>query len=140
SAAGRRLDGDRSAGDHRGRCALRRPRRQCDYRRRRTGGGRMSPEAAARTAPAADSAAAIDRAIDAARGALAAAQAPDGHWLFELEADATIPAEYVLMRHYRASQSTPRWKARSASICAASRARMAAGRSITAAPSTSAPA
>ncbi|HZP75970.1 MAG TPA: squalene--hopene cyclase [Pseudolabrys sp.] len=61
----------------------------------------MSPEAAARTAPAADSAAAIDRAIDAARGALAAAQAPDGHWLFELEADATIPAEYVLMRHYR---------------------------------------
>ena len=29
-----------------------------------------------------------------------AAQRPDGHWLFELEADATIPAEYVLLRHY----------------------------------------
>jgi squalene-hopene/tetraprenyl-beta-curcumene cyclase len=28
------------------------------------------------------------------------AQKPDGHWLFELEADATIPAEYVLLRHY----------------------------------------
>ena len=27
-------------------------------------------------------------------------QRPDGHWVFELEADATIPAEYVLMRHY----------------------------------------
>ena len=27
-------------------------------------------------------------------------QRPDGHWLFELEADATIPAEYVLLRHY----------------------------------------
>ena len=25
----------------------------------------------------------------------------DGHWVFELEADATIPAEYVLLRHYR---------------------------------------
>src|SRR6202012_2891495 len=29
-------------------------------------------------------------------------QQPDGHWVFELEADATIPAEYVLLRHYRA--------------------------------------
>ena len=28
------------------------------------------------------------------------ASAQDGHWLFELEADATIPAEYVLLRHY----------------------------------------
>ena len=28
-------------------------------------------------------------------------QRGDGHWVFELEADATIPAEYVLLRHYR---------------------------------------
>ncbi len=28
-------------------------------------------------------------------------QRADGHFIFELEADATIPAEYVLMRHYR---------------------------------------
>ena len=28
-------------------------------------------------------------------------QRNDGHWLFELEADATIPAEYVLLRHFR---------------------------------------
>ena len=27
--------------------------------------------------------------------------ASDGHWCFELEADATIPAEYVLLRHFR---------------------------------------
>ena len=27
-------------------------------------------------------------------------QQPDGHWVFELEADCTIPAEYVLLRHY----------------------------------------
>ena len=32
--------------------------------------------------------------------ALLARQRPDGHWVFELEADATIPAEYVLLRHY----------------------------------------
>src|ERR1700690_3804736 len=45
---------------------------------------------------------ALDRAIAAATDALLAAQRPDGHWVFELEADATIPAEYVLMRHYLA--------------------------------------
>ena len=27
-------------------------------------------------------------------------QKPDGHWVFELEADATIPAEYVLLEHF----------------------------------------
>jgi len=42
----------------------------------------------------------LDRHIDAAAQALLACQRPDGHWLFELEADATIPAEYVLLRHY----------------------------------------
>ncbi|WP_254603228.1 squalene--hopene cyclase [Sphingomonas bacterium] len=42
----------------------------------------------------------IDQAVDRAAAALAATQRPDGHWVFELEADATIPAEYVLLRHY----------------------------------------
>src|SRR6202158_194544 len=42
----------------------------------------------------------LDRAIAAATEALLAGQRPDGHWVFELEADATIPAEYVLLRHY----------------------------------------
>ncbi len=42
----------------------------------------------------------IDQAVDRAAAALAAAQQADGHWVFELEADATIPAEYVLLRHY----------------------------------------
>ena len=32
--------------------------------------------------------------------ALEALQQPDGHWLFELEADATIPAEYILLEHF----------------------------------------
>jgi squalene-hopene/tetraprenyl-beta-curcumene cyclase len=44
----------------------------------------------------------LDRNIDAATHALLALQQPDGHWVFELEADATIPAEYVLLRHYLA--------------------------------------
>ncbi len=39
-------------------------------------------------------------AIDHARRALLARQQPDGHWCFELEADCTIPAEYILMMHY----------------------------------------
>lgn len=48
----------------------------------------------------ADPLAAVDAAVDRATAALAAAQRPDGHWVFELEADCTIPAEYVLLRHY----------------------------------------
>jgi squalene-hopene/tetraprenyl-beta-curcumene cyclase len=44
----------------------------------------------------------LDRSIDEATRALLALQRPDGHWVFELEADATIPAEYVLLRHYLA--------------------------------------
>src|SRR6202051_3476001 len=42
----------------------------------------------------------LTRSIESATQALLAVQRPDGHWVFELEADATIPAEYVLMRHY----------------------------------------
>src|SRR5215471_20280282 len=44
---------------------------------------------------------ALDTSIASAAKALCALQRPDGHFVFELEADATIPAEYVLMRHYR---------------------------------------
>jgi squalene-hopene/tetraprenyl-beta-curcumene cyclase len=43
---------------------------------------------------------AIDQSIDRAAAAMAAAQRDDGHWVFELEADCTIPAEYILLRHY----------------------------------------
>ena len=57
---------------------------------------------------------------------------PDGHWVFELEADATIPAEYVLLRHYLGEPVDAELEAQDrASICAASRARMAAGRCST---------
>jgi squalene-hopene/tetraprenyl-beta-curcumene cyclase len=39
-------------------------------------------------------------AIERARDALLAVQHRDGFWSFELEADCTIPAEYILMMHY----------------------------------------
>jgi squalene-hopene/tetraprenyl-beta-curcumene cyclase len=44
--------------------------------------------------------ASLERHIKAATDAILAEQRPDGHWVYELEADATIPAEYVLMVHY----------------------------------------
>src|SRR6201996_28244 len=44
--------------------------------------------------------AALDASINAATRALLDLRQSDGHWVFELEADCTIPAEYVLLRHY----------------------------------------
>lgn len=46
--------------------------------------------------------ASLDRSIGSATKALLDAQRPEGEWCFELEADCTIPAEYVLLRHYLA--------------------------------------
>lgn len=43
---------------------------------------------------------ALDRAIVAARNALIARQSAAGYWVFELEADCTIPSEYVMMMHF----------------------------------------
>jgi squalene-hopene/tetraprenyl-beta-curcumene cyclase len=43
---------------------------------------------------------ALEQRIERAAAALFEYQRPDGHWVFELEADATIPAEYVLLKHY----------------------------------------
>ena len=42
----------------------------------------------------------LERGVSAAADALIAMQRADGHWAFELEADATIPAEYLLLQHY----------------------------------------
>ncbi len=42
----------------------------------------------------------LEDALTAARTALLSLQKEDGHWCFPLEADCTIPAEYVLMMHF----------------------------------------
>src|SRR5262249_37480975 len=49
---------------------------------------------------AAAPASSLDKAVDGAAHALLRLQQPDGHWVFELEADVTIPAEYLLLQHY----------------------------------------
>src|ERR1700722_1762078 len=43
---------------------------------------------------------ALEAAIASATRGLLGFRQSDGHWVFELEADCTIPAEYVLLRHY----------------------------------------
>ena len=42
----------------------------------------------------------LERAIEAACDALQARQAREGCWQFQLEADCTIPAEYIMMMHF----------------------------------------
>jgi squalene-hopene/tetraprenyl-beta-curcumene cyclase len=44
--------------------------------------------------------ASIRALIIEAREGLSALQQDDGHWVFELEADATIPAEYIMLEHF----------------------------------------
>lgn len=55
---------------------------------------------AARDIGAADKVAELEGGINAVREALLTAQDPAGYWCYELEADCTIPAEYILMMHY----------------------------------------
>ncbi|HVZ67898.1 MAG TPA: squalene--hopene cyclase [Rhizomicrobium sp.] len=44
----------------------------------------------------------LEDVIQNASNALLDQQQEDGHWVFELEADATIPSEYILLVHYLA--------------------------------------
>ena len=72
-----------------------------------TASGRLSAEPSA-LRPVHDSAveapegrrARIDDAIEIASTALRENQADDGHWVYPLEADVTIPAEYILLEHF----------------------------------------
>jgi squalene-hopene/tetraprenyl-beta-curcumene cyclase len=60
----------------------------------------MAGEAITASAGSAPAGAAVQDAVRRAGAALARRQHADGHWVFELEADATIPAEYVLLEHF----------------------------------------
>lgn len=42
----------------------------------------------------------LTAAINSAQAKLLSLQHPDGYWVFELEADCTIPSEYIMMMHY----------------------------------------
>lgn len=42
----------------------------------------------------------IDKAIEQAKNKLLSLQDKQGFWVFELEADCTIPSEYIMMMHY----------------------------------------
>ncbi|MCX7087406.1 MAG: squalene--hopene cyclase, partial [Methylococcales bacterium] len=42
----------------------------------------------------------VDLAIRNAEAAVLKLQHADGYWVFELEADCTIPSEYIMMMHY----------------------------------------
>ncbi len=58
----------------------------------------------------------LDSAIARARAALEGLCQPDGHWVFELEADCTIPSEYILMMHFMDEVDVQRQRAMAAYI------------------------
>ena len=93
--AGRRLDRHRVAGDDR-RCHQVGPRRGRGVARDLSACMPHEISLISETAPDER----LHDAIARACAALARRQHADGHWLFELEADATIPAEYVLLEHF----------------------------------------
>jgi squalene-hopene/tetraprenyl-beta-curcumene cyclase len=49
----------------------------------------------------------LDKAIEKAQAHLLNLQTPEGYWLFELEADCTIPSEYIMMMHYLGEIDAP---------------------------------
>ncbi len=51
--------------------------------------------------------AAIDTLVEDVSARLSERQQADGHWVFELEADATIPAEYILYKAFLAEDIEP---------------------------------
>ncbi|MDD5586753.1 MAG: squalene--hopene cyclase, partial [Alphaproteobacteria bacterium] len=55
----------------------------------------------------ANNADALDRAVRLGTEGLLGLQKADGHWAFELEADATIPAEYILLDHFMGTVNQP---------------------------------
>lgn len=42
----------------------------------------------------------LEQAVKRAANAILADQQEDGHWCYELEADCTIPAEYIILNHF----------------------------------------
>jgi squalene-hopene/tetraprenyl-beta-curcumene cyclase len=60
----------------------------------------MTPSSSAALARRATPVDELGRAIARGASSVGEAQRDDGHWVYPLEADATIPAEYVLLKHF----------------------------------------
>ncbi|MBF0355391.1 MAG: squalene--hopene cyclase [Alphaproteobacteria bacterium] len=58
------------------------------------------PEAGAERLDEALSLESIERTVETVAEGILKRQKPDGHWVYELEADATIPAEYIFLNRY----------------------------------------
>src|SRR5262249_4865536 len=69
------------------------------------------PEGTARRQEVEAAAWSLEDAIAAAAAALIRQQRADGHWAFALEADVTIPAEYIALQHFL-GESTPELEAK----------------------------
>ncbi|MEE9551695.1 MAG: squalene--hopene cyclase, partial [Gammaproteobacteria bacterium] len=65
------------------------------YKLTETESGTSQPETISKIAPLC-----LEDAIRAARETLVSQRQADGHWVYELEADCTIPAEYILLNHF----------------------------------------
>lgn len=50
---------------------------------------------------------AVETMMQRAAAAIAGDQRADGHWVYELEADCTIPSEYVLLVHFLGEDANP---------------------------------
>jgi squalene-hopene/tetraprenyl-beta-curcumene cyclase len=59
-----------------------------------------SPSGSSPTSSRKNASDALSSAIELAKSKLLSLQSPEGYWVFELEADCTIPAEYIMMMHY----------------------------------------
>jgi squalene-hopene/tetraprenyl-beta-curcumene cyclase len=71
-----------------------------------------SPLARPAAAPAQGRMDSVDDAVAHAVGAIIGQQRADGHWVYPLEADATIPSEYILLVHYLGETADARLEAR----------------------------
>jgi squalene-hopene/tetraprenyl-beta-curcumene cyclase len=60
--------------------------------------------------------AALDLVIERSQGWFAGAQYPDGYWWAELESNATMDAEYLLLTHFLGARDEERWRGVAADI------------------------
>ena len=80
----------------------------------------------------------IETAVSRSTQALLAEQREDGHFVFELEADVSIPAEYILFKHFLGEPADARLEAKLASYLRHQQATHDGWPLFTDAPSTSA--